>query len=89
MAGGLERPAGAAAGPFVGWKDQNFGCVLRYNWETRISKLDKCVATWKKRSLSLIGKGLVLNILELSKLLFVSSILTPIRWVCDHVNSII
>ena len=59
------------------------------NWEPRISKLDKCVSAWKKRSLSLIGKVLVLNILGLSKLFFVSSILAPPRWVCDRVNSII
>ena len=59
------------------------------NWEPRISKLDKCVSAWKKRSLSLIGKVLVLNILGLSKLLFVSSILTPPRWVYDRVNQII
>ena len=36
-----------------------------------------------------IGKVLVLNILGLSKLFFVSSILAPPRWVCDRVNSII
>ena len=42
-----------------------------------------------KISLSLIGKLLVLNILGLSKLLFVSSVLTTPRWVCDRVNQII
>ena len=63
--------------------------VERDNWEPRVSKLDKCTSIWKKRSLSLIGKVLVLNILGLSKLFFVSSILAPPRWVCDRVNSII
>ena len=33
--------------------------VDRDNWEPKISKLDKCVSSWKKRSLSLIGKVLV------------------------------
>ena len=51
------------------------------NWEPRISKLDKCLSGWKKRSLSLIGKVLVLNILGLSKLLFFASVLAPPRWV--------
>lgn len=56
------------------------------NWEPRLFKLDKCVSSWKNRSLSLIGRVLVLNILGLSKLLFVSSVLTPPRWVCDRIN---
>jgi len=63
--------------------------VERENWEPRISKLDKCTSAWKKRSLSLIGKVLILNILGLSKLFFVSSVLTPPRWVYDRVNSIV
>ena len=63
--------------------------VERDNWEPRISKLDKCLSGWKKRSLSLIGKVLVLNILGLSKLLFVASILNPPRWVYDRVNQIV
>lgn len=61
----------------------------RDNWEPRLSKFDKCVSSWKNRSLSLIGKVLILNILGFSKLLFVSSILAPPRWVCDKVNKII
>ena len=59
------------------------------NWEPRISKLDKCLQSWKTRSLSLIGKVLILNILGLSKLFFVASVLTPPRWVYDRVNQII
>ena len=59
------------------------------NWEPRVSKLEKCVARWQSRSLSLIGKVLILNILGLSKLVFVSSILSPPRWVSDRINKII
>ena len=59
------------------------------NWEPRVSKLEKCVSRWQSRSLSLIGKVLILNILGLSKLLFVSSILSPPRWVFDRINKII
>ena len=46
------------------------------NWEPRVSRIEKCVR-WQSRSLSLIGKVLILNILGLSKLLFVSSTLSP------------
>ena len=37
--------------------------VNRDNWEPRLSKLDKSLSLWKSRSLSLIGKVLILNIL--------------------------
>ena len=37
------------------------------HWELRLSKLDECVSRWKNRSLSFIGKVLILNILGLSK----------------------
>ena len=63
--------------------------VERDNWETRISKLDKCLFGWKTRALSLIGKVLILNILGLSKLFFAASVLTPPRWVFDRVNQIV
>ena len=63
--------------------------VDRDNWELRLSKLDKCVSSWKNQSLSMIGKLLVLNILGLSKPLFVFSTLTPPKWVYDRVNQII
>ena len=65
------------------------GNVERDNWEPRISKLDKCLQSWKTRLLSLIGKVLIYNILRLSKLCFVASVLTPPRWVYDQVNQII
>ena len=55
----------------------------------RLSKLDKCVSSWKNQSLSMIGKVLVLNILGFSKLLFVSSTLAPPKWVYDRINQII
>ena len=55
--------------------------VNRDNWEPRLSKLDKSLSLWKSRSLSLIGKVLILNILGLSKLLYVSRVLDPPRWV--------
>lgn len=95
MAWGLERQAGPATQPLMGKKDEGFRDVLgtlnvhQDNMEPRISKLDKCVSSWKKHSFSLIGKVSLLNIVGLSKLLFVSSILTPPRWVCDPVNQII
>ena len=63
--------------------------VNRDNWEPRLSKLDKSLSLWKPRSLSLIGKVLILNILGLSKLLYVSRVLDPPRWVYDKLNRVI
>ena len=63
--------------------------VERDNWEPRLSKLDRSLCLWKSRSLSLLGKVLILNILGLSKLFFVSRFLDPPRWVLDRVKSLI
>ena len=63
--------------------------VNRDNLEPRLSKLDKSLSLWKSRSLSLIGKVLILNILGLSKLLLVSRVLDPPRWVYDKLNRLI
>ena len=59
--------------------------VERDNWEPRLSKLDKALS----RSLSFIGKVLILNILALSKLLYVSRVLVPPKWVYSKLNSLI
>ena len=63
--------------------------VERDNWEPRLSKLDKTLSRWKSRSLSFIGKVLILNILALSKLLYVSRVLVPPKWVYSKLNSLI
>lgn len=63
--------------------------VVCDNWEPRLSKVDKCLSTWKNQSLSMIGKVLVLKILGFSKLLFVSSTLSWPKWVYDRMNQII
>ena len=63
--------------------------VERDNWEPRLSKLDTCLSLWKSRSLSFLGKVLILNVLGLSKLLYLSSVLIPPRWVLDRYNSLI
>ena len=61
----------------------------RKNFEPRNSKLDKCLQNWKGRSLSLIGKVLILNILGLSKLSYTASVLSPPQWVYDRINQLI
>ena len=57
--------------------------------EPTISKLQKTFSLWKSRSLSMVGRVLVLNILGLSRLLFVSRVLEPPSWVWARVYSLI
>ena len=63
--------------------------VERDNWEPRLSKLDSCLSLWKSRSLSFLGKVVILNVLGLSKLLYLSRVLIPPRCVLDKYNSLI
>jgi len=51
--------------------------VERDNCEPRLSKLDNCLSSWKSRSLSFLGKVVILNVLGLSKLLYLSRVLIP------------
>ena len=63
--------------------------VERDNWEPRLSKLDSCLSLWKSRSLSFLGKVVILNVLALRKLLYLSRVLILPRWVLDKYNSLI
>ena len=54
--------------------------VQRDNWEPKLSKLDRMLSMWKSRSLSMIGKSLVINVLGVSKLLYLARVLVTPRW---------
>ena len=59
------------------------------NWQPKINKLEKSLNLWKSRSLSLIGKSLVINVLGLSKLLYLGKVLIPPQWVFTCVNQLV
>ena len=63
--------------------------VVEDNWQPKLNKLEKSLSLWKSRSLSLIGKCLIVNILGLSKLLYLAKVLIPPDWVFTRVNSLI
>ena len=63
--------------------------VERDNWEPRLSKVDKMLSLWRSRSLSLVGKVLILNTLAFSKLFYLSRILEPPKWVYGRIKSLI
>ena len=63
--------------------------VQRDNWEPKLSKLDKVLSLWKSRSLSMVAKSLIINVLGVSKLLYLSRVLITPKWVIDRFNSIV
>lgn len=63
--------------------------VEQDNWQSKINKLEKSLNLWKSRSLSFVGKCLIINILALSKFLYLAKILSPPAWVFSRVNQLI
>ena len=63
--------------------------VQRDNWEPKLSKLDKMLTTWKSRSLSMVGKSLIINVLGISKLLYLACVLMTTKWVLKRFNSLV
>lgn len=44
--------------------------VQQENWQPKLNKLEKSLNLWKSRSLSFIGKSLIVNVLGLSKFIY-------------------
>lgn len=63
--------------------------VEQDNWQPKINKLEKSIGLWKSRSLSLVGKSLIVNVLGLSKFFYLAKVLKPPSWVFSRVNSLI
>ena len=63
--------------------------VEQDNWQPKLNKLEKSLNLWKSRSLSFVGKSLVVNVLGLSKLLYLAKTLIMPNWVLSRVNQLI
>lgn len=59
------------------------------NWQSKINNLEKLLNLWKSRSLSLIGKCLIVNVLGLGKFLYLAKVVTPPAWALHRVNQLI
>ena len=59
------------------------------NWQPKLTKLEKHLNLWKSRSLSLVGKSLIVNTLGISKLTYLASVLTVPKWVINKVNQLV
>ena len=58
------------------------------NWQPKINKFEKCINLWKSRSLSLVGKAMIINIIGLSKFFYLASVLLLPDLVVRRVNQI-
>lgn len=63
--------------------------VAQDNWQPKINKWEKSLNLWKSRSLSLIGKSLIVNVLGLSKMLYLAKTLIMPVWVLSCINQLI
>ena len=59
------------------------------NWQPKLEKLEKHLNLWKSRSLSLVGKSLIVNVLGISKLLYLATVLPVPNWVLTKLNNLI
>ena len=64
-------------------------CTEQDNWQPKLTKLERHINLWKSRSLSLIGKSLIINTLGLSKLTYLATVLTVPKWVLGKINDLV
>ena len=71
-------------GVFVG-----HGNLEEANWRPRIDAVERCLNSWRSRSLSFSGKALIINALALSRIWYVASLIFMPLWVCRELNKIV
>ena len=59
------------------------------NWGPRINAVKKTLLSWRQRNLSFQGKGLVINVLALSRIWYVATLVLMPPWVLRMLNSLI
>ena len=63
------------------------GDLSHENWDKRLTSLTSTLDVWRKRSLSFLGKTLVVNNLGLSQLWYLASVLHVASWVFKEIDS--
>ena len=59
------------------------------NWQSKLDKLEKNLNLWKTRSLSFVGKALIINVLIASKLWFLAWVLPTPEWVISRFKTLV
>ena len=63
--------------------------VDKDNWQTRLEKLESKLNSWKSRSLSFVGKALIVNVVEASKLWFLANVIPLSKRVVSRYNKLV
>ena len=71
------------------WYTNGLANVTIDNWQKKLNKLEKNLNLWKTRSLSLVGKALIINILGASKFWFLSKVLPTPEWVISCFKTLV
>ena len=71
------------------WFGNGSSNVEHDNWLPRLSKLENNLNHWKSRSLSLVGKSLIVNVLGASKFWFQAKILPVPKWVASRFRKLV
>ena len=58
------------------------------NWQPKLNKLEKSLSLWRSRSLSLLGKSLIINVLGFSKFTYLAKVLAIPSWVLTSINAL-
>ena len=59
------------------------------NGRPRITAVEKCLNSWRSRSLSYYGKVFIVNALALSRVWYVASLLPMPVWVSSELNTLV
>ena len=59
------------------------------NWQSKLNKLETNLNLWKSRSLSFVGKALIINVLGASKFWFLARVLPTPEWVISRFKTLV
>jgi len=71
------------------WYSNGLANVDPDNWQSKLNKLKKNLNLWKSRSLSYVGKVLIINVLGASKFWFLAKILPALEWVISRFKTLV
>jgi len=71
------------------WYSNGLANVDPDNWQSKLNKLEKNLNLWKSRSLSFVGKSLIINVLGASKFWFLAKILPAPEWVISRFKTLV
>ena len=71
------------------WYTNGLANVEHDNWQSKLNKLEKNLNLWKTRSLSFVGKALIINVFGASKFWFLARVLSTPEWVISRFKTLV